>query len=1201
MDNSASYQSKPVNLMGFDLEEHVEQSFRTAWALTEGRPINARHALLAAIIVSRTMTSTAFSKLASLLPIMDLDKPPVEQTSRVELEALSLDSALAAAYSLAESFLQNGTQSGRGEVWGRDYITVALLAVDPSLKKLAEEAGSSLATLRDQWFEFVTKDGRRRDPESWKEWWYYVNVPLPDDRAQPFTDNVYLLTWNPTRTLIDNFVEVVRRVKEEGTAIAGWSVGGHGAKAGDRVFFMRHGEDRPGLVGSGQIVSDAREDRHWDKNTPEHYTAFSAKVLWDTLGELPLVPLKELVEITGEEKLWTTEGSGLPVPREVVERLEPIWEEVRTRRKQSTPPVPSIAEMVRPLAWVERDAIPVIGDLSEYRPSKHDSLDAKAQAEIFATLLVAKEVEPPFALGLLGDWGVGKTFFMRLMQETVASIAGKGVRAERSSDSVSRATQIEFNAWHYVDSDLWASLASHIFDGLSEELRGPNDKVEDIRRRLRRTIRSSRQEQEEATAAIDAAQKERQTAAKELGNKQAERARIAANCESHRLKRVWQAVLEVKPNPDDPAQRNWPNVAELRVKAERIAKRLGITTAIDSAEEVQRVYYVIRELSRRGGALATAFAATFTGNRTWISVVVLAVLLALVVVWPWMLAHIETFLNISEGTFARLLAPFLQLATIVGAVAVWVTKNLKLTSSAMSYLEVIRDELHEPRLKLPEATVEEKKLKDQIEEFDAEIAKEQRRIEEADRQISEAQAEIQRINAGGLVYDFLEGRVRDSRYLDRLGLISVIRQDFAELGTLLRDWRKHGASDDGKGTSPSDGSWDTRPIERLLLYIDDLDRCPPKRVVEVLQAVHLILAFDLFAVVVAVDARWLERSLNEAYNLWTVPPDGSPPEEPVHRFSAHNYLEKIFQIPFSLPLMDETGYRKLVGDMIVPPRTRAERAEAERLSKEQGRTEATKQDDSRQGATPTTREKEVPPAAAEGKTEHMQQETEEQHRKQEEERRRIEREKREQEEKERQKREQEEARKRIEAMLLRECEEQFIKALFCFINTPRLAKRFVNIYRLLRVRAATLQEDFSTFIDRERGEYRAALMLLAISVGRADVAPEILDDLYKAEGSSFCTWIEATSRRYEEKRAGLNEERIARNERTEATVIPSGRESRLAELRDASHEIREGIDAVREALNELKGPSFDDRLATYSKWASEVGRYSFRWHLRADA
>ncbi len=49
--------------------------------------------------------------------------------------------------------------------------------------------------------------------------------------------------------------------------------------------------------------------------------------------------------------------------------------------------------------------------------------------------------------------------------------------------------------------------------------------------------------------------------------------------------------------------------------------------------------------------------------------------------------------------------------------------------------------------------------------------------------------------------------------------------------------------------------WDLPELNRIVLYIDDLDRCPPKRVVEVLQAVHLLLAFELFVVVVGVDAR----------------------------------------------------------------------------------------------------------------------------------------------------------------------------------------------------------------------------------------------------------------------------------------------------------------------------------------------------------
>ena len=38
-----------------------------------------------------------------------------------------------------------------------------------------------------------------------------------------------------------------------------------------------------------------------------------------------------------------------------------------------------------------------------------------------------------------------------------------------------------------------------------------------------------------------------------------------------------------------------------------------------------------------------------------------------------------------------------------------------------------------------------------------------------------------------------------------------------------------------------------------LLYIDDLDRCSEDKVVKVLEAVHLLLAFKLFVVIVAVE------------------------------------------------------------------------------------------------------------------------------------------------------------------------------------------------------------------------------------------------------------------------------------------------------------------------------------------------------------
>lgn len=61
-----------VDLTQFRLESHVRQCFEAASVLAEGQPVNARHALLALMIKSRTAKSEALSKLTSLLSAEDL-------------------------------------------------------------------------------------------------------------------------------------------------------------------------------------------------------------------------------------------------------------------------------------------------------------------------------------------------------------------------------------------------------------------------------------------------------------------------------------------------------------------------------------------------------------------------------------------------------------------------------------------------------------------------------------------------------------------------------------------------------------------------------------------------------------------------------------------------------------------------------------------------------------------------------------------------------------------------------------------------------------------------------------------------------------------------------------------------------------------------------------------------------------------------
>jgi hypothetical protein len=123
------------------------------------------------------------------------------------------------------------------------------------------------------------------------------------------------------------------------------------------------------------------------------------------------------------------------------------------------------------------------------------------------------------------------------------------------------------------------------------------------------------------------------------------------------------------------------------------------------------------------------------------------------------------------------------------------------------------------------------------------------------------------------------------------------------MSKILDDQAELAAKDAADGDLPR--------IDRVVLYIDDLDRCPPSRVVEVLEAVHLILALKLFVVVLAVDPRWLLQSLELHYSALLAEHEGEQ-----WKSSPLNYLEKIIQLPFTLRPMSRNGVAALVGGLL---------------------------------------------------------------------------------------------------------------------------------------------------------------------------------------------------------------------------------------------------------------------------------------------
>ena len=102
---------------------------------------------------------------------------------------------------------------------------------------------------------------------------------------------------------------------------------------------------------------------------------------------------------------------------------------------------------------------------------------------------------------------------------------------------------------------------------------------------------------------------------------------------------------------------------------------------------------------------------------------------------------------------------------------------------------------------------------------------------------------------------------------------------------------------------------------RLLLLIDDLDRCLPEKAVEMLESIKLFLDVEGCAFVLALDDEVVERGIIHRYRDYLFQGNGTQNENTSH--SSHpqlpitgiEYLEKIIQLPFRLPQPSESEIR----------------------------------------------------------------------------------------------------------------------------------------------------------------------------------------------------------------------------------------------------------------------------------------------------
>ncbi|HEX8830941.1 MAG TPA: P-loop NTPase fold protein, partial [Longimicrobium sp.] len=456
-----------------------------------------------------------------------------------------------------------------------------------------------------------------------------------------------------------------------------------------------------------------------------------------------------------------------------------------------------------------------------------DYLDVRPDVEAFGKLIAARTVEPPLSIGLFGEWGSGKTFFMRMLQGEVnrlAQLADSSGRMQCDLPYWKRIIQIEFNAWHYVEENLWASLANRLFEALHNT--DPRSASWSFRQQLERQRDHERSLADRAEEEKHAAEVETTNAEAEFLAAQRQFARLSATATTASGKSLLAAV----------------DAAAVRRAVAGPLQQLGLLRLEGSAADL------IGELDRAGnelGRVRGVLAPLFRGprrERLHRAALLAAAVLGAPAVGFVLYAIID---RVGPEGWARVAGLAGGAAGILGTGKAWIRKQL-------AVVRLWRTEVESAKRRVDSVLVEEY---DRLREAESrrgklQVAAEAARqgLEEARDRLAKAEARLRSASLAEELTRFVSERFGSGDYRSQLSTLARVREDFERLSELIEEenWRLtptlQGEDTSRRGlrkfeTLEEEAGDRGARVNRIVLYIDDLDRCPPAKVVEVLQAV----------------------------------------------------------------------------------------------------------------------------------------------------------------------------------------------------------------------------------------------------------------------------------------------------------------------------------------------------------------------------
>ena len=513
--------------------------------------------------------------------------------------------------------------------------------------------------------------------------------------------------------------------------------------------------------------------------------------------------------------------------------------------------------------------------------------------------MALKSLKPPFAVALFGNWGSGKTFFMNKLKNKIGSLSQQ---KEKDSENeilyCEHIAQIDFNAWSYLDANLWAGLMSSIFQRLEEYLTDskPGDpEKEEVMQELEDEFELALSHK---TAIQDKIANLKNDLDK-LNLEQIEKERSTVLDELKRFRSEGHKSL----------------MKEALSKLDTSALEAQLTALGFDEHELDPArasdsWKSIKLIGSQMGKL----------NGTDIGLILLVLVLILGV--PFLK---EQWLNapwLSTGFgYAALLLGLARKASgafkkVIPVLDQWAKKKEEL-----SQLEAEAELAYEKHL----AELEEKRN---------EVMEELWRQEQAQEAIQKELELLEHEKKHGLdskaLFNFISKRSKSEDYESQLGIVSLIRRDLETLSALfvgmeidkdMPEPEKKLLEEKNERLSTLRDKLGAKPLDRIILYIDDLDRCPDEKVLDVLQAVHLLMAFPIFIVVVGVDSRSVTNALY--YRNVIKYSQGLGLQDPdllkkygIHTVKPSEYLEKIFQIPFQLEKPSDHNVRKMMRNIV---------------------------------------------------------------------------------------------------------------------------------------------------------------------------------------------------------------------------------------------------------------------------------------------